>query len=60
MKLDLGPVRSTYVSPTFGGDDKGPLDPQLERRLKRPMVIGAGVIGAFVVGLGAWAAVTPP
>jgi HlyD family type I secretion membrane fusion protein len=55
MKLDLGPVRSSYVTPTFGGDEKTPLDPQLERRLRRPMVIGAGVIGAFVVGLGAWA-----
>ena len=46
-KLDLGPVRSAqYVTPLFGGDDKGPLDPHLEKRLKRPMVIGAGVIGA--------------
>ncbi|MFN3585475.1 HlyD family type I secretion periplasmic adaptor subunit [Phenylobacterium sp.] len=59
MKLDLTPVRSTYVPPTFNGDDDAPLDPALERRLRRPMFVGAGVIGAFVIGLGAWASVTP-
>lgn len=59
MKLDLGPVRSTYVAPTFGGDDNAPMDPALQRRLRRPMVVGAGVIGAFVVGLGLWASFTP-
>jgi HlyD family type I secretion membrane fusion protein len=55
MKLDIGPVRSNYVAPAFGGDDKGPLDPKLKKRLRRPMIIGAAVIGAFVVGLGIWA-----
>jgi len=59
MKLDLGPVRSTYVAPTFGGEDSGQMDPALQRRLRRPMAIGAGVIGAFVVGLGLWASFTP-
>lgn len=59
MKLDLGPSRTNYVAPTFGGDDHAPLPPELEHRLRRPMVVGAGVIGACVVGLGLWAAVTP-
>ena len=58
MKLDLGPVRSTYVAPTFG-EDTGVMDPALERRLRRPMIVGAGVIGAFVLGLGLWASFTP-
>jgi len=59
MKLDLTPARSTYVAPTFDNDEDAPLDPALERRLRRPMIVGAGVIGAFVIGLGAWASVTP-
>ncbi|WP_240606462.1 HlyD family type I secretion periplasmic adaptor subunit [Phenylobacterium kunshanense] len=58
MKLDLGPVRTNYVAPTFGGDE-APLPPELETRLRRPMIVGAGVIGACVVGLGLWASVTP-
>lgn len=59
MKLDLGPVRSGYVTPTFGSDALEPLDPRLERRLRRPMVVGAAIIGVLVVGLGLWAALTP-
>ena len=59
MKLDIGPVRSTYVAPTFGADDHTPLDPRLQHRLRRPMLIGAGIIAVLVVGLGAWAALTP-
>src|SRR5688572_28586491 len=58
MKLDLGPVKTGYVAPTFGGDDL-PMNAELQQRLKRPMIVGAGVIGAFVVGLGAWASVSP-
>lgn len=55
MKLDIGPVRSTYVAPVFGGDDRTPLDPALKQRLRRPMKIGAAIIGVFVLGLGLWA-----
>jgi HlyD family type I secretion membrane fusion protein len=58
MKLDLGPVRSGYVAPTFGSDVE-PVHPTLEKRLRRPMVVGAAVIGVLVVGLGLWAALTP-
>jgi len=59
MKLDLGPVRNEhgYVTPAFGGDDLAPMAPELQQRLRRPMMVGAGVIGAFVVGLGLWASV---
>jgi HlyD family type I secretion membrane fusion protein len=57
MKLDLGPVRSSYVTPTFGDDDKGPIDPALKRRMRRPMLIGAAVIAVLVVGLAVWASV---
>ena len=64
MKLDLGPVRPNhgpvrqdhgYVTPVFGGDDRGPMAPDLRERLKRPMRVGGAVIGVFVVGLGLWA-----
>jgi HlyD family type I secretion membrane fusion protein len=55
MKLDLGASRQNYVAPTFGVDEPKGLAPELERRLKRPMVIGGAVIGAFVVGAGIWA-----
>ena len=55
MKLEIGPVRSTYVAPTFGGEDRTPLDPALQRRLRGPMKAGAVIIGVFVLGLGLWA-----
>jgi HlyD family type I secretion membrane fusion protein len=59
MKLDLTPVRSSYVAPTFGGDEFLPIDPELQRRMRRPMVVGAAIIGSLVVGLGLWASFTP-
>src|SRR5688500_8490410 len=31
------------------------MEPELRERLRRPMVIGAGVIAVFVFGLGLWA-----
>jgi len=58
MKLDLRPVKQNYVAPTFGPDENEVMAPELRERLKRPMMVGAGVIGAFVVGLGLWASVT--
>lgn len=54
MKLDIVP-RSDYVAPAFGGDDRSPLDPKLQRRMRKPMIIGAIVILVFVIGLGVWA-----
>jgi len=59
MKLDLTPVRSSYVAPTFGGDDHLPIDPALQRRMRRPMVIGGLIIAILVVGLGLWASLSP-
>jgi HlyD family type I secretion membrane fusion protein len=58
MKLDLTPIRSSYVAPTFG-DDRLPVDPVLQKRLRRPMVIGGLVILVLVFGLGAWASLSP-
>jgi HlyD family type I secretion membrane fusion protein len=58
MKLDLTPIRSSYVAPTFG-DDHLPIDPKLQRRLRQPMIIGAAVIGVLVLGLGTWASLSP-
>lgn len=60
MKLDLGPVRQGgYVTPSFGADPSEPIHPTLQARLRRPMIIGAWIIGLLVVGLGLWAALTP-
>jgi len=61
VKLDLkslakAPARREYVLPAFGPDAPGtPMEPELQDRLRRPMVLGAGVIAVFVVGLGLWA-----
>jgi HlyD family type I secretion membrane fusion protein len=59
MKLDLSPTRPGYVVPTFGSHEIEPLDPRLERRLRRPMVVGGTIIGTLVVGLIVWASFTP-
>jgi HlyD family type I secretion membrane fusion protein len=69
MKLDLGPLLPTkakpaatpqaYVAPSFGGADAKTMDAGLEHRMRRPMIIGAGVIGVFVVALGGWASLFP-
>src|SRR3569623_279012 len=59
MKLDLTPVRSSYVVPPFGGDDLVPIDPALQQRIRRPMIVGATIIGVLELGLGLWASRTP-
>lgn len=58
MKFELGPVKP-YVTPAFSGSDLAPLDPELQRRVKRPMIMGSIVVAVFVVGLTLWAAVSP-
>ena len=55
MKLDLTPIRSSYVAPSFDSDERLPVDPALHQRMRRPMIVGGLVILVFVVGLGAWA-----
>ena len=59
MKLDLTPIRSSYVAPTFGADDRLPVDPVLRQRMRRPMLGGAAVIATLVLGLGTWASLSP-
>lgn len=59
MKLEITPVRSTFVAPSFGEHDREVVDPALHRRMRRPMLLGGVIIGTLVVGLGTWAAVTP-
>jgi HlyD family type I secretion membrane fusion protein len=58
MKLDLTPIRSSYVAPTFG-DDRLPIDPKLQKRMRQPMIVGAAIIGVLVIGLGTWASLSP-
>jgi HlyD family secretion protein len=60
LKLEFKPIKSirTYVTPAFGFGDQ-PLDPDLERRMRQPMIIGSVVVGVFVVAAIVWAAVAP-
>lgn len=60
MKFDLStltkpPARQDYVLPTFGAEEQPGMAPELQERLRRPMLLGAGVVAVFVVGLGLWA-----
>jgi HlyD family type I secretion membrane fusion protein len=59
MKLELGPPQSTYVAPSFARDELTTIDPRLQRRLRRPMLVGGAVIGIFIFGLGLWASLEP-
>lgn len=59
MKMELGPAHSSYVAPSFDRDDHVPVDPRLQHRLRRPMLIGGAIIGVFVIGLGLWASLSP-
>ncbi len=54
MKLDFKPLKP-YVLPSFRTGDNA-LDPDLDRRLQRPIRIGFALIGVFVVGILGWAA----
>ncbi|WP_296512811.1 HlyD family type I secretion periplasmic adaptor subunit [Phenylobacterium sp.] len=47
-----------WIAPALKVTDQ-PLDPDLERRLRRPMITGAILIGVFVVGFLVWAVVAP-
>lgn len=64
MKLDLNPMKidfkplKPYVTPSFRGGDQA-LDPDVERRMRRPMVVGSAIVGVFVVGIFVWAALAP-
>jgi hypothetical protein len=58
MNIEVAKAHRTYVVPEFGNTE-GPIDPELQRRVKRPVVLGGIVIGVMVFGLGLWAAFTP-
>jgi HlyD family type I secretion membrane fusion protein len=56
MKMDFQAPKP-YVAPSFDDKDLVPLDPELQRRMRRPIVAGAAVVGVFVVGLTLFSAV---
>jgi HlyD family type I secretion membrane fusion protein len=56
MKLDFNAPRP-YETPSFGDKDLVPLDGTMDRRIKRPIVVGSIVVGVFVVGLTLFAAI---
>ncbi|MDP3175330.1 MAG: HlyD family type I secretion periplasmic adaptor subunit [Phenylobacterium sp.] len=58
MKLELGPLRRSYVAPNFTGEPDAKSQ-ELTDRVRRPIVVGSAVIGAMVLGLGLWAGITP-
>ncbi|WP_296527176.1 HlyD family type I secretion periplasmic adaptor subunit [Phenylobacterium sp.] len=47
-----------WLSPALKVSDQ-PLDPDLERRLRRPMITGSILIGVFVLGFLGWAILAP-
>lgn len=57
MKIDLKPLKP-YVTPSFRQGDQA-LDPDIERRMRRPMVVGSAIVGVFVIGIMIWAALAP-
>lgn len=56
MKMDFHAPKP-YVAPSFDDKDLAPLDPELERRMRKPIVAGAAVVGVFVVGVTLFSAV---
>ena len=44
MKMDFHAPKP-YVAPSFDDKDLAPLDPELERRMRKPIVAGAAVVG---------------
>nr|QQZ49888.1 biotin/lipoyl-binding protein [Phenylobacterium glaciei] len=57
MTRDVTPIKA-YVTPTFSGQEQA-LDPELKRKLRRPMIVGGAIVGVFVVAMILWAAVSP-
>jgi HlyD family secretion protein len=64
VKLDLNPLKidnrplKPYVLPSFRAGDNA-LDPDIERRMKRPMIVGTWIVGLFVIGTLLWMALAP-
>jgi len=59
MSNNVQPLRQGYVAPSFNDNDQAPADAELAQRVRKPIRIGAAVIGVAVLGLGLWASVTP-
>ena len=57
MSRDVTPTKP-YVTPVFSGPELA-LDADQKRKLRQPMIIGAVIVGIFVVAITLWAAVTP-
>lgn len=57
MTREVTPIKA-YVTPTFSGQEQA-LDPELKRKLRRPMIVGGAIVGVFVVAMILWAAVSP-
>jgi hypothetical protein len=55
-----GPLAAArrWLAPLLKVSDQ-PLDPDLERRMRRPMITGSILIGVFVVGFLGWASLAP-
>ena len=47
MKLDFNAPKA-YEAPSFGDKDLVPLDGTMDRRIKRPIIVGSAVVGVFV------------
>ena len=57
MSNNIRPLHK-YVTPAFGDEDA--LVPRgVDPRVRRPIRVGAAIIGAAVLGVGLWASVTP-
>lgn len=56
MKLDFNAPKA-YEAPTFGDKDLVPLDGTMDKRIKRPIIVGSAVVGVFVIGMTLFAAV---
>jgi HlyD family type I secretion membrane fusion protein len=48
-----------YVTPAFGGAEEALVPKGMDPRIRRPIRVGAAIIGAAVLGVGLWASVTP-
>lgn len=59
MSNNVEPLRKGYVTPAFGDTEVAVQPAGVDPRVRRPILIGAAVIGSAVLGLGLWASVTP-
>jgi HlyD family secretion protein len=58
MNMNFKPPKP-YIRPSFEAGEPGALDPELKARMRRPIVVGAWIVGVFVLGFLLFAAVAP-